>query len=153
MKLQSPLAVSLVLLATLLWSSHEERNEVMFAKLERSATRQWEVSLSVSPATVEVENLALSVSVKSSRSGYLTLLQRGTDGVENMLFPNALDGDNRIEEDQPLFLPRSGWKLRAAPPAGNSELLALVSEKPVDTNHLDLAAQPYGAAKASYREH
>ena len=153
MKLQSPLAVGLVLLATMLWSNHEERNEGRFADLERSAARQWEVSLSLSPATVEVENLALTVSVKSSRSGYLTLLQRDTDGVESVLFPNALDGDNRIEADQPLVLPRQGWKLRAAPPAGEGRLLALVSEKPVDAKHMDLAGQLYGAAKASYREH
>ena len=73
----------------------------------------------------------------------------------HVVFPNALDKDNRIEVDKPMILPREHWKLRAGLPAGEGRLLAMVTEQPVDTQSLQasLNGQAYGAASAPYREH
>lgn len=157
MKLQSPLLVGVIILAGLVCvnrGGHQEA-EGQLATLERSASSQWAVELNIKPDTVAVGDLAIAVSIRSARSGYLTLLQRGTDGKEDVVFPNALDKDSRIEADKPLNLPREHWKLRAAPPAGEGRLLALVSERPIDQQALpaSLGGQPYGAASAAYREH
>lgn len=164
MKLQSPLLVGVILLVGLICSNQNGRHQVegKLAALEHAASAQWAVNLSVNPNTVAVGNLELTVSISSVRSGYLTLLQRGTDGKEDVLFPNALDKDNRIEADKPLSLPREHWKLRAAPPAGEGRLLALVTEQPLDlqtvqaslsgTQAVDLGGQSYGAALAVYKE-
>lgn len=164
MKLQSPLLVGVILLTGLIWSSQNRpaQPEGQLAALEHSASPQWAVDLNLKPDTVPVGNLELAVSIRSARSGYLTLLQRGTDGKENVIFPNALDKDNRIEADKPLSLPREHWKLRAAPPAGEGRLLALVTEHPLDlqtvqtslsgTQAIELGGQPYGAALAVYKE-
>jgi len=157
MKLQSPLLVGVIILAGLMCvnrSGHHQA-EGQLAALERSASPQWVVELNVKPDTVAVGNLDMAVSIRSARNGYLTILQRGTDGKEDVVFPNALDKDNRIGADKPLTLPREHWKLRAAPPAGEGRLLAVVSEKPVDTQSLSasLSGQSYGAASATYREH
>ncbi len=164
MKLQTPLLVGLIVLFGAVSSnqSGQPQADSPLAALEHSASAQWVVDLSLKPDTVAVENLGLAASIRSARSGYLTLLQRGTDGKENVVFPNALDQDNRIEADKPMTLPREHWKLRAAPPAGEGRLLALVTEHPVDpqavqtslgaAQAVDLGGQAYGAAAAVYRE-
>jgi hypothetical protein len=156
MKLQTPLLVGLIVLFGAVSSnqSGQPQAEGQLAALERSASPQWAVDLSLKPDTVAVGNLDMAVSIRSARSGYLTLLQRGTDGKEDIVFPNALDKDNRIEADKPVVLPRESWKWKAAPPAGEGRLLAVVSDKPVDTQSLSasLNGQTYGAASAAYRE-
>jgi len=163
MKLQSPLLIGVILLTGLIWANRNSQQESQLAALEQAASPQWAVALTVKPATVALESLELAISVQSARSGYLTLLQRGTDGKESIVFPNALDQANRIEAGQTLILPRDHWKLRAAPPAGEGRLLALVSEQAPElkcvqaslgcAQSIVLGNQPYGAASATYREH
>lgn len=157
MKLQSPLLVGVIILAGLVCVNlgGHRHAEGQLAALERSASSQWAVEMNIKPDSVVVGDLDMTVSIRSARSGYLTLLQRGTDGKEDIVFPNALDQDSRIEANQPLTLPRESWKWKAAPPTGEGRLLAVVSEKPVDTQSLSasLSGQTYGAASAAYREH
>ena len=154
MKLQSPLLVGVILLAGFLLANLYGQPQVdgKFVALEHSASPQWVVDLSVKPDTVAVGNLGMMVTIHSARSGYLTLFQLGTDGKEEVIFPNSLDQDNRIEADNSLTLPRQSWQWNAA--AGNGRLLAVVSEKAVDTQSLQtsLRGQMYGAASAVYRE-
>lgn len=164
MKLQTPLLVGLIVLFGAVSSNQDGQPQMegRLAALEDAASAEWAVNLSVAPETVAVGDLDMAVSVRSARSGYLTLLQRGTDGKENIVFPNSLDGNNRIEAEQPLKLPREHWKLRATPPAGEGRLLALVTEHPVEPQTLqsgpgdarakELGGQAYGAAAVVYRE-
>jgi hypothetical protein len=43
----------------------------------------------------------------------------GTDAAHfYLLFPNAIDRDNRIEADKVIELPRKGWQITAGGPAG-----------------------------------
>jgi hypothetical protein len=157
MKLQSPLLVGVILLAALVQTilNMPPKAESQLAAIERSASPEWKVELAVKPDTVAVGDLGITVAVRSARDGYLTLLQRGTDGKEDVVFPNALDKNDRIEADKPIVLPHKNWQWKAAPPAGEGRLLAVVSEKPVDAQSLptSLNGQTYGAASAAYREH
>lgn len=156
MKLQSPLLVGVIILAGLVCvdRGRHQPSEGQLTALEHTASPQWVVELSIKPDSVAVGDLGMTVSIRSARSGYLTLLQRGTDGKEDIVFPNALDNDNLIEAGKPMVLPRANWKWKAAPPAGEGRLLAVVSEKPVDVQSLPvgLSGQTYGAAAAAYRE-
>ncbi len=162
MKLQSPLIIGVLLLAGLIGLNQRATHIDAISEMEHAATPQWKVAISLNPSTVLLENLDLAVNVQSSRSGYLTLLQRGTDGTDSVVFPNALDQDNHIEADVPVILPRPHWKLRAAPPAGSGRVLAIVTDKPLNIEsvqqslssgrHIELAVQSYGAASANYLE-
>jgi hypothetical protein len=70
----------------------------------------------------------LNFSVESNKKGYLTILQVGSDGKTfNQIFPNDVDQDNSINSGVTL-LPRPTWQLKVGGPAGNSYLLAIVSD-------------------------
>lgn len=90
--------------------------------------------------------------VTSNWPGYLTVVQKGTDGQVAVIFPNAEDQENRI--DHSLALPRAQWKLQARGPAGTGSLLAVVTPRPVsreDARKLDFG-ETYGLGIAHYRE-
>ena len=57
----------------------------------------------------------------------------GTDRSHvNLLFPNAIDKNNRVTGGKELSLPRSGWSMTAGGPAGTNHFVAIVSENPRD---------------------
>jgi hypothetical protein len=66
-----------------------------------------------------------------------------------VLFPNALDGNNRVEARKPLALPRPDWKLMAQGPAGTNHLLVLVTDTPRDLSALT-ASPPTAAAPFTF---
>jgi serine/threonine protein kinase len=71
---------------------------------------------------------AMQFRVKSSEAGYLYVFHSGTDGGSiSLLFPNARDADNRITADTQVVLPRKGWKITAAGPAGVNHIVTMVS--------------------------
>ena len=76
MKLQSPLLVGLILLAALLQTglSRPPKLEGQFETLEHFASPQWAVELTVTPDTVAVGDIGITVTIRSARSSYLTLL-------------------------------------------------------------------------------
>jgi hypothetical protein len=98
---------------------------------QRDAKRRVQVSLE--KAQLRIGQDALDFSVKSDRAGYVYVALAGSDNKAlYLLFPNDLDQDNRIEAGQTLQLPRPNWRVRAAGPAGNDNLLVMVSDGPRD---------------------
>ncbi|WP_341675244.1 protein kinase [Niveibacterium sp. SC-1] len=81
----------------------------------------------------------LSLTLRSGVPGYAYLLlwDKAT-GRFAQVFPNELDRNNAIEPARPLVLPRSGWAYKADAPAGDWELVALVSEARRDFSPLGL---------------
>jgi len=66
--------------------------------------------------------------VKSSTPGYIYVYLAGTDKSHfYLLFPNALDRDNRIEADKLVQLPRKGWHITAGGPPGVNHIVTIVS--------------------------
>jgi hypothetical protein len=53
-----------------------------------------------------------------------------------LLFPNDLDAGNRIAAQTTMTLPRQQWALRAAGPAGDDEVLVIVTDGPRDLDAL-----------------
>jgi hypothetical protein len=79
--------------------------------------------------------------VKSSESGYLYVLLAGTDKAHlQLLFPNGLDKNNRIDADATVTLPRKGWQITAGGPPGTNHIVTMVSREPRDFSNAGLKA-------------
>ena len=77
--------------------------------------------------------------VKSSEPGYLYVYLAGTDQSHlYLLFPNALDKNNRIEANKLIELPRKGWHITAGGPPGVDHVVTVVSPLPRDLGVLGL---------------
>ncbi len=77
--------------------------------------------------------------VKSSEPGYLYVYLAGTDQSHMyLLFPNALDKNNRIEANKLVALPRKGWQITAGGPAGVNHIVTVVSPVQRDLSKLGL---------------
>ena len=104
----------------------------------RASDRAVEVGLE--QARVKIGKDQLRFRVLSAKAGYLYVVMVGTDRAHiNLLFPNALDSNNKIAAGQELSLPRAGWSMTAEGPAGINQFVAMVSEYPVDFAESGLA--------------
>lgn len=80
--------------------------------------------------------------VRSSVPGYIYVYLAGTDASHfYLLFPNALDRNNRIEADKLIELPRKGWHITAGGPAGTNHIVTIVSPVQRDLSNLGLNTQ------------
>jgi len=79
----------------------------------------------------------LDLAVTSSHDGHVYVAMLGSDGHSLLLlFPNQLDGQNRIQAGQTLNLPRESWRVAAGGPAGDNTLLVMVTDGPRDLSTL-----------------
>lgn len=82
---------------------------------------------------VRINRDRIGLSIESSIDGHVYILLRGTEGDFMLLYPNALDHDNRIHAGKTLRLPRPGaWKMVAGGPAGSNRFVVIVSPQPRD---------------------
>lgn len=108
------------------------------------------VDVTLSRASLKIGGDPLALKIKSSHDGYVHLVLLGSDSKSfYVLFPNALDADNRIHANQTLSLPRPDWKLVAQGPVGIDQLLVLVSDTPRDLKALT-ALPPDSAAPFTF---
>jgi hypothetical protein len=83
----------------------------------------------------------LQFRVKSSESGYVYVFLAGTDKSHlYLLFPNAIDKNNRIEANKELLLPRKGWQITAGGPPGTNHIVTVVSRQARDFSQAGLNA-------------
>lgn len=83
----------------------------------------------------------LQFRVKSSEAGYVYVFLAGTDqGHLYLLFPNAIDRNNRIEANREMLLPRKGWQITAGGPPGTNHIVTVVSRQPRDFAQAGLRA-------------
>lgn len=105
---------------------------------QRDAKRQ--VRVTVLQDTLQIGKDALAFTVQSDKPGYLYVAMAGSDNQSlYMLFPNDLDGNNRIGAGQTISLPRSNWRVKAGGPAGVNHLLVMVTDGPRDVAALQSA--------------
>ena len=91
----------------------------------------WGVDVKLSATSVRIGRDPLRFEVRSARPGYLYVLMVGTDASNFFqLFPNAIDGDNRVEANTTVRLPREGWQMKADGPPGTDRFVAMVSPSP-----------------------
>lgn len=98
--------------------------------LRAGADKAIPLKLTATRPTLRIGQDLLEFDVETPRAGYLYLFQVGSDGKTfNLLFPNKVDGDNRVPAGRHRF-PRASWALKAAGPAGTDHLIALLSDEP-----------------------
>ena len=96
---------------------------------QRDAKRQ--VTLILSKERLKVGEDTLEFTVRSDRAGYVYVALAGSDNKSvDLLFPNELDQNNKIEVGQLLALPRRSWKVKAVGPVGTDNLLVVVADSP-----------------------
>lgn len=93
----------------------------------------------------------VTFTLKSDHPGYVYLLMVGTDGKTfDILFPNQLDRNNKIQAGETLRLPRPSWSIKAGGPAGKNHLLAIVADAPRDFSRLGMqSAGPFSFLAAN----
>jgi len=107
-----------------------------------------QVDVTLDRSTLKAGRDALSLTVRSSHAGYVYIALLGSDRQSlYLVFPNTLDRDNAIAAQQPLRLPRAGWKLQAQGPAGTNHLLVLVSDTP---RRLDALGPPVAGSATPF---
>ncbi len=94
------------------------------------------------------EKMALSVA--SSESGYLNIMDVGPDGTVNLLYPNQYaPKNNLVVADKEIRIPDNigGFKLEAQEPAGTSKIIVLVTREP-----LNLYSEGVGKMDGAFKE-
>ena len=103
----------------------------------RDDKRTVEITLAQEKLKIGKDNL--NFSLRSSHEGYVYLLMAGSDGKAfDLLFPNKLDSDNRIQAGATLQFPRAGWEVTAQGPVGRDHILAIVADAPRDLSRFPL---------------
>ncbi|MDD5300194.1 MAG: DUF4384 domain-containing protein [Gallionella sp.] len=127
----------------------------------RSADPAWGVTVAADKQELRIGRDHMSLRIHTARSGYLLVLQAGTDGKTlQLIFPNDLDKETAIPVGETV-LPRLDWRFDAAGPAGEGALLVVVTANAPNVGAIrttlargslpDLGAG-YGAALATWRE-
>jgi len=102
---------------------------------QRNPTRKLDIQLG--KKTLKINKDYLELKIKSSHTGYLYLVLLGSDNNSfYVLYPNKLDGNNRIEANKQINLPNPSWQIKVAGPVGTDYILAIVSDSPRDLNAL-----------------
>jgi hypothetical protein len=92
--------------------------------------KQGEISVKLAKSSLRIGKDDLALTVKSPRDGWLYIVMLGSDQQSfYLLFPNALDEDNRIKKGVIRKLPAPAWRIRSAGPAGTNQLLVMVSDE------------------------
>ena len=103
---------------------------------------RWGVTVTPSQPSLKIGADTLDLRVISDRDGYVYIFYLGT-GPDSfyLLFPNQLDGQNRISAGETLKLPAPSWTVNALGPAGKDHILVMVTETPRDLGQYALPAQ------------
>jgi hypothetical protein len=107
---------------------------------------------------VRIDKDRLTFAIHADHAGYVYLEMVGSDRNNfYMLFPNAVDQNNRIKAGETLVLPRPKWAMQAFGPAGVDQFVAIVSDAPRTFDAAGLAPGdpfsefPIGQAQALQR--
>ena len=79
----------------------------------------------------------LQLRIQSPRAGYVYVALAGSDQKSlYLLYPNQLDGNNQVQANQSIDLPKAGWRIKAAGPKGTDTVLVMVTDSPRDLSQL-----------------
>lgn len=103
---------------------------------QRNASRQ--LTATANPKVMRILQDPLHLRIQSPKAGYVYVALAGSDQKSlYLLYPNKLDGNNRIEANQTIELPKTGWRITAAGPKGINTVLVMVTDSPRDLSQLD----------------
>jgi metacaspase-1 len=117
-------------------ASSPRRSLATLEDIRQAASSAIQVELRASRQELVINRDPLQFSVRTSKPGYLYVLHVGSDGKTfDLLFPNDNDRNNQVTAGT-VQLPRPSWAIMAAGPAGESHLMAIVSDAPRDFSAL-----------------
>lgn len=92
-----------------------------------------EVSVQVASRRLRIDRDKIQFSIQSAHAGHVYVYMVGTQGNDfHLLFPNAIDANNRIGAGETLQLPRPAWPVTAVGPQGTDHFVVMVSDMPRD---------------------
>jgi hypothetical protein len=121
-------------------------------ELQAASSPTWQVGLSADKDRYRINQETIRLTASSSTTGYLYLLQAGTDNQSLcLLYPNTAAQDNRIFSGRKQVLPAGNhWQIQPYGPAGTDHLLAIViSEKAHLENANLIKAGPFGCMQSN----
>ncbi|MBX3636067.1 MAG: DUF4384 domain-containing protein [Rubrivivax sp.] len=119
------------------------RPAAILAELHGQRDGQRGVAAAARQSRLRIGSDTLQLDVTPARDGYLYVALAGSDGRSlYLLYPNALDTDNRVRAGRRVTLPGPRWELVAGGPPGTETLLVMVSDAPRDL--ATLAQEPSG---------
>lgn len=102
---------------------------------QRDANRKLDAN--ASPSVMQIGKDQLKMSITSQVDGYLYIALAGSDGKSlYLLYPNAIDGDNKVKANQKIDLPTARWRITAGGPVGVDTMLVMVADSPRDLSRL-----------------
>lgn len=108
-----------------------------FAEALAGSDSAFALKLSGVKSPLRIGHDRLSFALRSERGGYLNvLLWDKAGGHVSLIFPNDLDRDNHIGAGETLSFPRPEWSYEADAPAGDWDILTIVSASPRDFTSL-----------------
>ena len=97
------------------------------------ASSQRLVTVDVPTPRARIDRDRIGFSLHASHAGHVYVYMIGTRGDDfHLLFPNAIDGDNRIAAGATMPLPRTSWPIEAVGPPGINRFVVMVSDAPRD---------------------
>ena len=95
---------------------------------------------------------AVAFRARSSRDGYLTIVDLGTDGKVAVIYPNEPGQDTRIKAGQEFVLPNGDMTFEAQLPSGRGVVRAFVTDKPLGLQFSEGAATQASQVGAALRK-
>jgi len=94
---------------------------------------QYGIEVFAEQKRVRIGKEKLRFHIDADRSGFVYVMMVGTANRHfHLLFPNALDGNNKIVAGKSMPLPASGWSMTAEGPPGTNHFIVLISPHPRD---------------------
>jgi hypothetical protein len=102
---------------------------------------RWQVQATLGKPTLKI-GTNLGFTIRSQHDGFVYIFYQGTQPDSfYLLFPNQLDGNNAIQANQELQVPRQDWAVTALGPRGTDHLMVMVTATPRDFSTLALPAE------------
>ena len=102
---------------------------------QRDAARA--LTVTANPKVMRILQDPLQLRIQSPRSGYLYVALAGSDQKSlYLLYPHQLDGNNQVQANESIELPKAGWRITAAGPKGTDTVLVMVTDSPRDLSQL-----------------
>jgi hypothetical protein len=103
------------------------------------------VEVSVDKSRLVIGKDKVRFRLQSAKGGYVYVLILGTNQELTLLFPNAMDRNNKVRAGQDLVLPAAKWGLDMSSegPSGVNHFVVMVSDQPRDFSGAGLKQGKY----------
>jgi hypothetical protein len=119
--------------------------KALMDQVQQNRDIEHRVEVSVDKSQVIIGKDKLRFRIRSAKGGYVYVLMLGTNQDLILLFPNAMDRNNKLSAAQDLVLPGAKWGFDMASegPSGVNYFVAIASDQPRDFSATGLKQGKY----------